>query len=265
VIHVYIFSKNEYTTISFRSGLRIKELKNMQLFKYEGYIEEKFSTNGRHRWFTSAHLNPFYNKFYGIRYCPQCLKEHLYFRDIWRLMFVNICTKHKCYLLNSCPKCNSTIFYTSTSDHRMYECIYCNSDIRDAKTKSIRLSFKETKVQKQLQNIAHEGYYIFDDRWHYSIGLFNILKILIRNVMKVEKNQELKVKYIEYLSPHELSLYIKASMDLLEGYPAKLKEFRKNNKLTREASFFEKHEIKNPSTPNWFFKLYSNKDVSYVK
>ena len=44
-------------------------------------------------------------------FCPKCIAEDAipYFKRRWRLAFSTICTKHKYYLLDACPKCKSPI------------------------------------------------------------------------------------------------------------------------------------------------------------
>ena len=53
----------------------------------------------------------------GACYCPFCLEEdgeNPYFRFFWRLNFIAICIKHKCYLQDSCPKCGADVRYWDT-------------------------------------------------------------------------------------------------------------------------------------------------------
>lgn len=49
-------------------------------------------------------------KGFGQQYCPLCLSEDpTYFRKSWRLLFVTACEKHKVYLHDRCPHCQSRI------------------------------------------------------------------------------------------------------------------------------------------------------------
>ncbi|MHA2298269.1 MAG: TniQ family protein [Candidatus Hodarchaeales archaeon] len=74
----------------------------------------------------------------GTRYCPYCLdedKNEPYFRYYWRMKFVTVCTKHKCFLLDRCPKCQSHVQYWRTRfDQPITECYNCGENL--AKTKS---------------------------------------------------------------------------------------------------------------------------------
>ena len=38
-------------------------------------------------------------------YCPECLKEHAYWRKLWMLKPYSVCQKHRVYLKRDCPSC----------------------------------------------------------------------------------------------------------------------------------------------------------------
>lgn len=250
-LDLYPLSEQVFNKLSELTNIDISKIKNLQLIKYEGHIEEKIHREGRHHWFTPAHT---YNKkgtFYGIRFCPECLKEKLYFRDIWRILFINVCPKHKCYLLNFCPECHTTIDYTKiTYNSQLYNCYKCGFDLKQSK--SIKTtSLKEIFHQKKLILIYKKGYYLFQGKWHYSFGLFYILRIVARNVMRVDNT--INEKFIEKLLPQQLHEIVIRSLELLEDFPKGLAKFRKKNKLTSESVFFDKYRFFKKNIPCWFY------------
>lgn len=249
-LDLYLLNNQFFEKLSKLTNIKISKIKNLQLMKYEGYIEEKIYREGRHHWFTPAHTYSKKGKFYGIRFCPECLKEKIYFKDIWRIMFINVCPQHKCYLLNFCPKCHANIDYTRvTYNSQLYNCHMCSFDLRLSKSIKIA-SLKKMLFQKKLTLIYKKGYYMFQDKWHYSFGLFYILRIVTRNIMRIDNT--INEKFIEKLLPQELNLIINKSMKLLDNFPEKLMEFRKENKLTKESVFFDKYKVYKKYTPHWF-------------
>jgi flagellar biosynthesis regulator FlbT len=50
----------------------------------------------------------FYNK-YHARFCPSCIKENYYYRNLWDVSFVTVCIKHKTFLVENCDGCGQKI------------------------------------------------------------------------------------------------------------------------------------------------------------
>lgn len=250
-MELYKFNDEFYNTLEYVTEVDSRIIRNLQLYKYEGYIEETIHINGRHHWFTPSHSSNFSNSFYGIRFCPKCLKEKGYFKDIWRVMFINSCKEHLCYLHNSCPKCNRPIDTSKNSYKLQYtQCWHCGFDLTQTKIKSINISSHEYYAQELLHQIAQQGYYIFQNRQYYSLGLFFLFRTLVRNILKV--HPKLKNDYIEQLKPSVLSPLISDALKLLENYPHNLTYFCKENKLTNEHAFYDKYRFQKDKLPNWF-------------
>ena len=111
------------------------------LRSYEGFLYERHQPNGNTRWilplgvYHRTHRNP------GLLCCPACLAEDTspYFRRSWRLAFSVACTKHKSWLIDRCPHCNSFI-EPHRSDMQQKElfplsnqlvyCWHCGHDLR---------------------------------------------------------------------------------------------------------------------------------------
>lgn len=76
-------------------------------FSYEDIPLRQYGNKARrilrynNRSIDNYHLNQ-----HAKRYCPQCVKEHLYFRGDWDLSFVTVCEEHQCVLVDHCKKCD---------------------------------------------------------------------------------------------------------------------------------------------------------------
>jgi len=49
------------------------------------------------------------NKRYNTKFCPDCLKENVYFRKLWELTIYNVCHTHNCLMISKCPKCKKNV------------------------------------------------------------------------------------------------------------------------------------------------------------
>lgn len=247
-LDLYNFSKNELSFI--KNTLRIRDITNYQLLKYTGYLEEQINFDGRKRWITHLYNKKKDLKFYGTRFCPHCFKEYSYLKKQWRLLIVNICQEHNCFLLNSCPKCNKNLKYPNSHyEQKIYDCYYCGFDLRNSKTDLLKINSLELKYQDKLLNILDKGYYKLNNRYYYSIGLFYLLKILIKNIMRVKKTS---TYYIEELSPKELSYFLTYSLIILNKFPHRLNRFYKKNNISNKHKIFDKYRYKIDNIPCWF-------------
>lgn len=81
------------------------------LRELEGKVFEKFNLNGNTHWVLPLGIRSRSHKDYGLQYCPQCLVEDPipYFRRLWRLGFITVCTKHKTILSDCCDACGAPV------------------------------------------------------------------------------------------------------------------------------------------------------------
>lgn len=93
------------------TGADIAQVEKTTLRAYEGTLFEHHNANGMCRWIVPLGIFHRSRRRPGLMFCPQCLSEDAnpYFRRCWRLAFSTACTKHGCYLLDTCPKCESPI------------------------------------------------------------------------------------------------------------------------------------------------------------
>ena len=93
------------------SGATIEQVGNTTLRAYEGILFEQLNMNGMSRWKLPLGIFHRSRRRPGLLFCPQCLDEDTepYFRKRWRLALSTVCTKHRCYLLDACPECESPL------------------------------------------------------------------------------------------------------------------------------------------------------------
>ncbi|NVM54051.1 MAG: TniQ family protein [Candidatus Helarchaeota archaeon] len=97
----------------------------------------------------------------GARFCPYCLNEDVnpYYRFSWRLNFVSICPKHKCYLTDKCPTCNSdTRFWATKFNQLITECHNCGTDLKESSAKKIEHNIAQINSFIIFQNSLINAY-----------------------------------------------------------------------------------------------------------
>lgn len=67
-----------------------------------------------------------------LYYCPDCLKENIYYRILWKVEGVNGCLKHNKSLIERCHNCNKDILYKEVC--LMGLCPHCNFTLKNCKS-----------------------------------------------------------------------------------------------------------------------------------
>lgn len=256
-LDLFDFSKIDLSL--FYKLTKIKSINKYQLRKYTSFLEEDLDQIPRRRWITPIQYKKD-NVFFGTRFCPICLKEKKYIKQEWRLMIVNICKKHLCFLENSCPNCGKAIKYLNSDyNQQISECHFCNFDLTNTKIIMVKRNSIHIKTQEKLLSILTKGYYKLNNRYYYSIGLFYLMRIIIKNIMKVYKIEN---TYIETLKPKTLSFLISYSILLLEKFPLRINRFYKKNKLSNINRILDKYRYKKQNIPNWFLSGIQYNNIS---
>jgi len=245
---LYELSDEQKNILYLNTGVSINEL---QLFKYSGFLDESIDRYKK-LWISEPNATKHNTKkFLGPRYCPKCLEEKPYIRQLWRIMLYNICAQHNCYLLCQCQFCNEKfMYYDNGYTKKMYVCHKCNFDLRKSKVIYVTKT-KHLINQSKIMNILQVGYYKLYNRYYYSIGLFKLLKSIVLSMIHL-KNK--KIKYIKQITPCELAKYISHAMFLLEKFPTRLNKCYKNNGLTdiHNILHWNDRDKKKCNLPNWF-------------
>lgn len=211
------------------------------LRSYNGYLQENIINNGLNKL-----LCP-------LRFCPICLKEDrvVYFRKKWRIIFNTVCEKHRCFLYDRCPNCNSFLDITKMYGNKLSFkfCYKCGFEL--SKSRKLPLNKKIMhgfKTVKNLNKILCNGYINFGKDLIYSFYFYDCLFQLSKKILKHKKNSYIKNRYLfKYLnlkaySPSQPVLHqipIKEQYALFslcyflfEKFPLNIKNYINKNKLS---------------------------------
>ncbi|MFW2600335.1 TniQ family protein [Aliarcobacter butzleri] len=255
---LYDFSKIDLNT--FYKITNLSNIEELQLRKYIGFLEENINTKNKKRWFVPISTTSFKDIFYSTRFCPKCLEENNYLKQEWRLMIVNICEKHLCFLQNHCPNCKKALKYPNLHyEQKLSECYNCGFDLEKSKMIKIKPNSLHIKIQKKLLKILNSGYYKLNQRYYYSIGLFYLLRIIVKNIMK---SRNIKIEYIETAEPRTLSFLISYSILLLKIFPFRLNQFYKKNKFSNINRILDKYRYEKQNIPAWYLSNIQYNTIS---
>lgn len=244
------FSSGFYRWLSNVTGVSIGRIRNMSLRTYEGFVQEKVSLHPKQPWIITMGQS----KVHGYRFCSECLKEHAYFRKEWRLLFVNICPYHHIYLSNNCDACMAPIVPQLINEHNtIVSCYRCGHDLRNNKVQKLDEPNDYLRVQRQLIQIADQGYYIVQIKWHYSIGLFDLLHQL---VLFFNRKRHTEFEYslgqgdLCTVEPRVIAGYLQSAMKLFNKWPIEFRKFCRENRISNHFRLFDKFRWE--TLPFWF-------------
>lgn len=277
-----VVSDDELYKLELKCNSKIK-LHSLTLKAYNGFLQENMINNG-------------FNKLLcNLRFCPICLREDklIYFRKHWKVVFNTICDKHKCFLYDSCPKCNKPIDISKMFMNK-FTFKYCNSCGFDL-TKSRKLpisikSFEGINSVEKLNEVLRKGYIKLGTSFIYSFYFFDSLLQLGKKILKhkrtlfVNKRHLFRyLKFKEYSSrqPAYQQITIKEQYSLFyllyylfENYPQNLRKYIKGNNLShwctlRDMDYisFWFENIVNKISPKTIYKakILTKKEISNGK
>lgn len=243
--------------ISIKTTFGFSKLRNMTMKSYDGFLQEEIISNGNNKFLTN------------YRFCPKCLKEDKipYFKKEHRVVFSTFCKKHKCYLQDKCPKCQSQISVLKMFNNELsYEyCCNCgfklaNSDVKYIKNKS------KYELNCNLINILKKGYIQLEDYYIYSFVFFDIISHISKLILSSKKtiingieNKILKKisrkdfltskSSFSQISIKEQYILFSIILSIFEKFPKKFELFITQNKL---SNFEMLRDIK--VVPYWYEK-----------
>ncbi len=150
------------------SGCTEHQVRSTTLKSFEGRIFEEINTGGINHWILSLGIKHRNRTLKSLMFCPKCLEEDEkpYFRRSWRLGFITICLKHKCFLKVECENCHSVIAphrsdmlirSTFTESDLMVKCWKCGFDLRMASSTGI-IENDLYELQYQLEQTLKNGW-----------------------------------------------------------------------------------------------------------
>lgn len=172
--------------------LKLNKIKQLFLSSYESYVFENADSKEIIKSVQLLRLLDSSKKRNGLLICPSCLsKEIPYFKKKWRLSTSIVCCECNCYLIDSCPGCNTPIsHWTSSSlvvsnNNQSKIICKCGYDISLFSSPLVPLKL-EIEYQKYVNLTILKG---FNDISQYS---FTYLKVLILIAFKLRKIIKLK-------------------------------------------------------------------------
>lgn len=193
--------------LSQASGATMDQIENTLLRSYEGTLFEQHNANGMCRWILPLGVYHRSRRRPCLMFCPQCLGDDAnpYFRRRWRLAFSIVCTKHGCYLLDACPKCDSPIAPHRSDMHgrQVYShsglnahCWKCDFDLRKS-TQIKVLDDLLLELQVRLDAVLANGYAVWaSNSSMHSIVFFEGLRSLISGITS-RRTQERLMKSVK--------------------------------------------------------------------
>ena len=195
--------KNDNFFIDFASRMNIdvNKLKDSSLQSYSGYLAEYIRDNTRNALISPVKIRGTYNKLYGLKYCPMCLKEENYFKKEWRLSFYNVCLKHHCVMLDRCPKCQEPLTITKRKHDLVdFNCYNCGFKFKKADVKLVNSKSESIKQLEYAMDILNKGWFEFDGDIYYSISFFRVAKQISKLIYHLGfRNNYTLLKELQYL------------------------------------------------------------------
>ncbi|MFZ5644659.1 MAG: TniQ family protein [Bacillota bacterium] len=175
------------------------------------------------------------------KFCPLCMREKDYHRIYWLLAPYTICHKHKVYMQDKCPKCNTFISFRQL----MKGCCICGTRFKDTELWSVERhshiemgTFLSNKILLNTININDKEYKeqsvnIFPS--YDSLSFIHLLTLFV-NVLKYYRTDTFKIRLPDnrlfvndrtkklngYITPYIMTeLYVLANK-LLSNWPENL-------------------------------------------
>lgn len=171
--------------ISLKTSFSMTKLKSMTMMFYNGYLQEQIIRNGTNKFLTN------------YRFCPKCWQEDKipYIRKEHRIVFSTFCEKHKCYLQDKCPKCQTPISaFKMFGNELTYEfCSNCGFELINSDIKYVKNAIKYD-LNYKLIDILNKGYIQLGDYYIYSFLFFDVISHICRLILLTKKS---KVNSIE--------------------------------------------------------------------
>lgn len=264
-------------SISDKSYLSIRDIKQLQLIRYEGIVYENYLEPNFTIGITNVGVYHRTKRHNGLLVCGKCLSKKVYFKKQWRLLSSIICTECNSYLADHCPDCKSPIDFQRHAIGRqndyinspLYLCWNCRYDYREIYLPVTNT--KHMKYQLYIDKTIHNGY---NRHTQYSFEYFKVLFLFLQKFkttegtwarvhqalikeFKIDNEIILELDYKTYqLSPLKLRITILPLIYfLLENWPNRFVRFVKKYRI--RCSDFSK-DFKHPNQlPFWFQKTFN--------
>lgn len=176
-------------TLALRTGTPLAKVEQTVLQRYEGRLHPHARQGTVAPWVLPLGIYHRTRRYYGLLYCPQCLKKDgptPYFRTHWRLAISHVCTRCEVYLLDRCPACEQPVTFFRVELGRKSElastpishCFHCGLDLATVPNK--RASSPVLADQLELERILREGW---NEQVFYPHSYFVVLRQLMKQLV----------------------------------------------------------------------------------
>ncbi len=244
------------------------DIQSLTLKTYSGYLQENIIDNPNI--FLSA-----------LKYCPICLREDKvpYFRKTWRVVFYNICHKHKCHLYEHCPSCKTNLDISQMYKNKFpyTYCHKCGFELRKGrKLPIVKKYISSISYQNKIFKAIDSGYIKLGNSIIYSFLFLEIFikfsKLILADnkhkfidmhplfgLIKNAKKQKFNHPICKRINSKEQSALFGLLMYIFDNYPYNLKRFILENKLTHYNMTTKMAYI-----PFWYEKIVNEITPRYV-
>jgi hypothetical protein len=170
------------------------DIHSLMLTTYSGFLQENVYDNNPSIFFTH------------LKYCPVCLREDKipYFRKTWRVVFYNICHKHKCRLYEHCPSCKTNLDISKMYENELpyTHCHHCGFELKKGRKLPIHKKYiSSLDYQNKIFKVIHDGYIQLDETPIYSFLFFEVFSKLSKLILVNKKHK--------FIDQHSLLSHIK--------------------------------------------------------
>lgn len=220
------------------TGTSMSRAVQTTLADYAGFVTEQINPNGDCPWIVPAHIYHRQRTSPGLMYCPICLKrdEAPYFRRIWRLAFITMCTTHGVHLLDCCTDCGAAVMPHRVDigpdavlprDRSLIRCWKCGFDLSAAPT---TIGSADLQIfTQQLEEIAQNGYLAIESNPSlHSVLYFAGIRIVAHLAVKLRGLTKVSIERLPILKRREVMLDVST---LMKTWPKNFLDALSQNKV----------------------------------
>lgn len=223
----------EISTFTGKSLNVVKETTFMPFQDYL-YIHNQTST-ALPRWVGPAYIRKNTEHHFGLKICPECMRELPYIRLLWRCTFFVVCPQHGIKLIDRCERCGSpkstrrvfTGIIDDYPDEALCFCHNCGWDYRQANLRVATESEKNNVIL--MLDVMKKGFYKSSVlEVGYSHLFFSGIRLIMNGLFRFnaselgidEKNSELEFQSIDLIAS-----IIDKLFSFIESWPYDFVEF----------------------------------------
>lgn len=159
---------------------------------FYGRVFSNWNVNGNTWWIMPLGIYHRLHKRHGLQFCSACLAEDQkpYFRRLWRLACITVCTQHRCLLFDACPACQAPITFHRTTQS-LEHCYQCQTDLSTFQSQAAESDVIE--FQQQLEQAIDEHWFCLNNEPVYAVAFFEGLHQMVRLIVSCRKVTALRV------------------------------------------------------------------------